>query len=80
MWLSNKTKKKNNGLNLGLRGEFVFQFVLIALIPLLLASLIAYTYGKQALEKTIGQGLVQVAQEKLDHADHSIALRIDTIY
>ena len=80
MWLSNKIKKKNSGLNLGLRGEFVFQFVLIALIPLLLASLIAYTYGKQALEKTIGQGLVQVAQEKLDQADHSIALRIETIY
>ena len=80
MWLSKKIKKKNNGPNLGLRGEFIFQFVLIALIPLLFASLIAYTYGKQALEKTIGQGLVQVAQEKLDQADHSIALRIETIY
>ena len=41
--------------NLGLRGEFVLQFLLISLIPLLVASAIAYTYGKQALEKTIGK-------------------------
>ena len=65
--------------NLGLRGEFVLQFLLISLIPLLVASLIAYTYGKQALEKTIGKGLVQVAQEKLDQADLSITLRLETI-
>ena len=65
--------------NLGLRGEFVLQFLLISLIPLLVASAIAYTYGKQALEKTIGKGLVQVAQGKLDQADQSITLRLDTI-
>ena len=63
----------------GLRGQFVFLFLLISLVPLIIVSLLAYYYGVSALENTIGENLGQIAKEKLVQADRSILDRLTNI-
>ena len=63
----------------GLRGQFVFLFLLISLIPLIIVSLLAYYYGVSALENTIGENLGQIAKEKLVQADRSLLDRLSSI-
>ena len=63
----------------GLRGQFVFLFLLISLVPLIIVSLLAYYYGVSALENTIGENLGQIAKEKLVRADRSILDRLSKI-
>ncbi len=57
---------------MGLRGQLVLLFLLVSLIPLLIVAFLAREFGVKALEKTIGENLARLAQEKLDQADYSI--------
>ena len=71
--------KKRLSLKMGLRGQLVFLFLLVSLIPLLVASLLARGFGVRALENTIGESLARFARSKLDQADRIISIRLTAI-
>ena len=66
-------------LRMGLRGQLVLLFLLVSLIPLLVVSFLAHLYGKSALEREIGEGLEQIAKDKIDIADRVIFDRLHGI-
>lgn len=63
---------KRLSFKIGLRGQLVLLFLLVSFIPLLIVAFLAREFGVRALEKTIGENLERLAQEKLDQADHNI--------
>ena len=63
---------KRSFFKMGLRGQLVLLFLLVSLLPLLIVAFLAREFGVKALEKTIGENLARLAQEKLDQADSSI--------
>ena len=66
-------------LKMGLRGQLVLLFIVAALIPLLIVSLMTSALGINALKNTIGESLARLAKEKLDQADQSVATRLEAI-
>lgn len=63
---------KRLSFRMGLRGQLVLLFLLVSFIPLLIVAFLAREFGVRALEKTIGENLERLAQEKLDNADNNI--------
>ena len=64
---------------MGLRGQQVVLFLLVALMPLFVVSLTIKFLGENALKETVGENLVLLAQEKLARADNAISEKITKI-
>lgn len=63
----------------GLRGQQIVLFLLVALMPLFAVSLVIKILGENALKDNVGESLVLLAQEKLARADNAISQRIANI-
>lgn len=64
---------------IGLRGQQIVLFLLVALMPLFAVSLVIKVIGENALKDSVGESLVLLAQEKLARADKAISQRIANI-
>ncbi len=64
---------------IGLRGQQIVLFLLVALMPLFAVSLVIKVIGENALKDSVGESLVLLAQEKLARADKAISHRIANI-
>ncbi len=64
---------------IGLRGQQIVLFLLVALMPLFAVSLIIKVLGENALKESVGESLVLLAEEKLARADKAISQRIANI-
>lgn len=63
----------------GLRGQQIVLFLLVALMPLFVISLVIKVLGENTLKDNVGENLVLLAQEKLARADNAISHRIANI-
>ena len=63
----------------GLRGQQIVLFLLVALMPLFVVSLVIKVLGENTLKDNVGESLVLLAQEKLARADSAISHRIANI-
>ncbi len=63
----------------GLRGQQIVLFLLVALMPLFAVSLVIKILGENALKDNVGESLVLLAEEKLARADDAIFQRIANI-
>ena len=70
---------KRLSFRMGLRGQLVLLFLLVSFIPLLIVAFLAREFGVRALEKTIGENLERLAQEKLDNADNNISTPLNAL-
>ena len=70
---------ERSGLKIGLRGQQIVLFLLVALMPLFAVSLVIKVLGENALKDSVGESLVLLAQEKLARADRAISQRIANI-
>ena len=70
---------KRSRFKVGLRGQQIVLFLLVALMPLFVVSLVIKVLGENALKGNVGESLVLLAQEKLARADNAISQRIDNI-
>ena len=66
-------------LKIGLRGQQIVLFLLVALMPLFAVSLVIKVLGENVLKDSVGESLVLLAQEKLTRADSAISQRIANI-
>ena len=71
---------KRLSFKMGLRGQLVLLFLLVSFIPLLIVAFLAREFGVRALEKTIGENLKRLAQEKLVQVDHSIYFPLNAFW
>ncbi len=74
-----KKPVKRSWFKLRLRGQQVLLFLLVSLIPLLIVALTIKIYGENALKSSVGDGLIQLAREKLYRIDRAISERIGRI-
>ena len=74
-----KKPVKRSWFKLRLRGQQVVLFLLVSLIPLLIVALTIKIYGENALKSSVGDGLIQLAREKLYRIDRAISDRIGRI-
>ena len=63
----------------GLRGQQVVLFLLVALMPLFVVSIAIKVLGESALKGTVGENHVLLAQEKLTRVDNAISEKITKI-
>ena len=63
----------------GLRGQQVVLFLLVALMPLFVVSIAIKVLGENALKGTVGENHVLLAQEKLTRVDNVISEKIAKI-
>ena len=63
----------------GLRGQQVVLFLLVALMPLFAVSIAIKVLGESALKETVGENHVLLAQEKLTRVDNAISEKITKI-
>ena len=63
----------------GLRGQQVVLFLLVALMPLFAVSIAIKVLGENALKGTVGENHVLLAQEKLTRLDNAISEKITKI-
>ena len=70
---------EHSRLKIGLRGQQIVLFLLVALMPLFAVSLVIKVLGENALKDSVGESLVLLAQEKLARADRAISQRIANI-
>ena len=63
----------------GLRGQQVVLFLLVALMPLFVVSIAIKVLGENALKGTVGENHVLLAQEKLARMDNAISEKIAKI-
>ena len=63
----------------GLRGQQVVLFLLVALMPLFAVSIAIKVLGESALKGTVGENHVLLAQEKLTRVDNAISEKIAKI-
>lgn len=63
----------------GLRGQQVVLFLLVALMPLFAVSIAIKVLGENALKGTVGENHVLLAQEKLARMDNAISEKIEKI-
>ena len=77
--MRHKDRLKRSRFNVGLRGQQIVLFLLVALMPLFAVSLTIKFLGESALKETVGENLVLLAQEKLASADNAISEKISKI-
>ena len=77
--IKDKNPTKRSRFKVGLRGQQVVLFLLVALMPLFVVSLTIKFLGENALKETVGENLVLLAQEKLARADNAISEKITKI-
>ena len=77
--MENKNRTKRFRFKVGLRGQQVVLFLLVALMPLFAISLAIKVLGENALKGTVGENHVLLAQEKLARADSAISEKIAKI-
>ena len=77
--MENKNRTKRFQFKVGLRGQQVVLFLLVALMPLFAISLTIKVLGENALKGTVGENHVLLAQEKLARADNAISEKIAKI-
>lgn len=77
--MNDKNRTKLSRFKVGLRGQQVVLFLLVALMPLFVVSLTIKFLGENALKETVGENLVLLAQEKLARADNAISEKITKI-
>lgn len=77
--MKDKNRTKRSRFKVGLRGQQVVLFLLVALMPLFVVSLTIKFLGENALKETVGENLVLLAQEKLARADNAISEKITKI-
>ncbi len=70
---------KRSRLKIGLRGQQIVLFLLVALMPLFAVSLVIKVLGENALKDSVGENLVLLAEEKLARADRAISQRLANI-
>ncbi len=70
---------KRSRFKVGLRGQQIVLFLLVALMPLFVISLVIKVLGENTLKDNVGESLVLLAQEKLARADSAISHRIKNI-
>ncbi|MCG9127390.1 HAMP domain-containing protein [Candidatus Poribacteria bacterium] len=78
--MKNEKPGKLARFKIGLRGQQVVLFLLVSLTPLLVVSLTIKYLGTSTLKSSVGEGLVQLAQEKLFRIDRAISDKIGKIY
>ena len=69
-------RPERSRFKVGLRGQQVVLFLLVALMPLFAVSLTIKFLGENALKETVGENLVLLAKEKLAHADAAISEKL----
>ncbi len=77
--MRHRDRSKRSRFNVGLRGQQIVLFLLVALMPLFAVSLTIKFLGESALKETVGENLVLLAQEKLASADNAISEKISKI-
>ena len=77
--MEDKNRTKRSRFKVGLRGQQVVLFLLVALMPLFIVSLTIKFLGENALKETVGKSLVLLSQEKLARADGAISQKIAEI-
>ena len=77
--MKNKKPAIHSWFKMGLRGQQVVLFLIVALAPLLLVSLTIKALGERALRRNVGENLALLAREKLSLADRAIHQRIGNI-
>ena len=77
--MKDKNRPERSGFKVGLRGQQIVLFLLVALMPLFAVSLTIKFLGENALKETVGENLVLLAQEKLASADNAITEKISKI-
>ena len=77
--MKDKNRTKRFQFKVGLRGQQVVLFLLVALMPLFAISLTIKVLGENALKGTVGENHVLLAQEKLARADNAISEKIAKI-
>jgi signal transduction histidine kinase len=74
-----KNPMERSRFKVGLRGQQIVLFLLVALMPLFVVSLVIKVLGENTLKGNVGESLVLLAQEKLARADNAISHRIANI-
>lgn len=77
--MKDKNRTERFRFKVGLRGQQVVLFLLVALMPLFAVSLAIKVLGEDALKGTVGENHVLLAQEKLAHVDNAISEKIAKI-
>ena len=77
--MKDKNRKERFRFKVGLRGQQVVLFLLVALMPLFAISLAIKVLGENALKGTVGENHVLLAQEKLARVDSAISEKIAKI-
>ena len=77
--MKDKNRPERSGFKVGLRGQQIVLFLLVALMPLFAVSVTIKFLGENALKETVGENLVLLAQEKLASADNAITEKISKI-
>ena len=77
--MKDKNRTERFRFKVGLRGQQVVLFLLVALMPLFAVSLAIKVLGENALKVTVGENHVLLAQEKLARADSAISEKIAKI-
>ena len=77
--MKDKNRTERFRFKVGLRGQQVVLFLLVALMPLFAISLAIKVLGENALKGTVGENHVLLAQEKLVRVDNAISEKIEKI-
>ena len=77
--MKDKNRTERFRFKVGLRGQQVVLFLLVALMPLFAISLAIKVLGENALKGTVGENHVLLAQEKLARVDNAISEKIEKI-
>ncbi len=77
--MKDKYRSERFRFKVGLRGQQVVLFLLVALMPLFAVSIAIKVLGENALKDTVGENHVLLAQEKLARMDNAISEKIAKI-
>ena len=77
--MKDNNRKDRFQFKVGLRGQQVVLFLLVALMPLFAVSIAIKVLGENALKGTVGENHVLLAQEKLARMDNAISEKIAKI-
>ena len=77
--MKDKRPVRRSWFKMRLRGQQVVLFLLVSLIPLLIVALTIRMIGENALKSSVGDGLVQLARDKLFRIDRAISEKIGRI-
>ena len=77
--MKDNNRKDRFQFKVGLRGQQVVLFLLVALMPLFAVSIAIKVLGENALKETVGENHILLAQEKLARVDNAISEKIAKI-